>query len=109
MKKKITDDLGAFLQSDQATKTVEIQISKDKTVNLIDEAEKESNHVAEISSRKKAGRKKIEGKEPATVQVAGYVTQSMKDLLTTKRGLVSESKVISNLVEQYINGYIEVK
>jgi hypothetical protein len=109
MKKKIKDDLGDFLQSDQATRTVEIQILKNKNVNLIDEAEKESEQVAEISSRKKAGRKKIEGKEPATVQVAGYVTKSVKDLLTSKRGLVAESKVISNLVEQYINGYIDVK
>lgn len=101
-----TDNLADFLSSNAAKESQNIEIDKGDEPNLIEAAEEEALVVEEAKTRKKAGRPNVQ--EPATVQVAGYVTKTTKQKLSEKRGMIAESKIIGRLVEKYVNGDVEL-
>lgn len=99
MMSKKNDDLGEFLAQKQLH--IDSQNPSSTSSNLIESAIMESE-------QGKAGRPKKTANESTTARVVGYVLPSEKEALNKKRGLVSESKIVAELVRKYINGEIDL-
>lgn len=101
------DDLSNFLASKKTQQNDEIkaQVSSESSqkVNLIEEAEKESEA---LSSN--IGRPKKAQTEKANQRVVGYITEQEKEQFNDKRGLVSESKIISALITKWLQNEVDI-
>ncbi|MGP4944105.1 hypothetical protein [Pseudoalteromonas nigrifaciens] len=91
------DDLKDFIST---RKPSESENESEKPLNLIEQAEKEN--------ASNGGRPKKLDTEKANQRVVGYITKSDKVIFNTKRGLVSESKIISALIAKWVNGDVEI-
>lgn len=103
----MSDDLSKFLASKKAQQTDEIKGQESpqtsQKVNLIEVAEKESEAL-----NSNIGRPKKAQTEKANQRVVGYITEQEKEQFNDKRGLVSESKIISALITKWLQNEVDI-